>query len=93
MARFLAIHNFGPGAREMFQQGAPQMLAAMKEIYPQIVWNGAHIEWETGKAVCVWEAPSMEAIKELFAQLQTPYEDIFPVEWTSPHDMAAAAAE
>ena len=90
MARFLAIHNLGPGAREMFAQAGPAMLAALKETYPRVVWNGVHIEWETGKAVCVWDAPDLATVKGLFEQLQVPYEDLFPVEWMSPHDMAMA---
>ena len=90
MPRFLATHNFGPGAREMFAQGGPAMLAALKEVYPEVVWSGVHIEWETGKAVCVWDAPDATILKGLFEQLQVPYEDLFPVEWMSPYDMAMA---
>jgi len=90
MPRFLAIHDFGPGAREMFAQAGPAMLAALKEVYPAVVWSGVHIEWETGKAVCVWDAPDLATVKGLFEQLQVSYDDLFPVEWMSPHDMAVA---
>jgi hypothetical protein len=91
MPRFVAIHNLGPGAREMFAQAGPAMLAAVKEVYPEVVWDGVHIEWETGKAVCVWDAPDAETVKGLFEQLQFPYEDLFPVERLSAYDLATGA--
>lgn len=86
MAKFLAIHNLGPGARDMFAQAAPAMEASLKDRYPQVVWNGMYIQWETGKAVCVWEAPDADSIIEGFEELQIPYEDVFPVECVSARD-------
>jgi len=86
MAKFVAIHNLGRGAREMFAQGGPAMLAWLKAKYPEVVWNGMYIQWETGKTVCVWEAPDADSIIEGFEELQIPYEDVFPVEWVSARD-------
>jgi len=91
MPTFLAIHNFGPGARERFAKGGPAMIALLKERYPQVVWNGAYIQWETGKAVCFWDAPDLDTIKGLFEQTQTPYQEIYPAEWFTPHDLATRA--
>ena len=88
MAKFAALHNLGPGARDMFAQSGPELIAALKDIYPQVVWDGAYIDWETGKAVCIWEAPDAETIRGLFEQMQTPYDDVYPVEWMTPHDIA-----
>ena len=92
MARFVAIHNFGPGLREKYQQAGPQAFELLKERYPELVWVGAFIEWETGEAVCVWEVRSAEAIKEHFAQTQTPYEDVFPVR-TGARETETGAAD
>ena len=88
MPKFAALHNLGPGVREMFAQGASELAAALKEMYPQIVWDGAYIDWETGKAVCIWEAPDAEAVVGVLEQMQTPYDDVYPVEWVTPHDIA-----
>ena len=75
----------------MFAQARPAMLAGLKEAYPRVVWNGAYIEWETGKVVCVWDAPDAESIKALLHQVQFPYEDMYPVEWMTPHDVSSGA--
>ena len=75
----------------MLARSAPGLLAGLKERYPQIVWNGVYIQWETGKAVCVWDAPDAESITSLLEEWQTPYEDVYPVEWATPHDLAAGA--
>jgi hypothetical protein len=89
MPKFIAVHSFGPGLRDMLAQIGPDLLAALKETYPQVVWDGMHVQWDTGKAVCLWEAPDAETIKGLFEQMQTPYDDLYPVEWVTPHDIAS----
>jgi hypothetical protein len=88
MAKFVAIHNFGPGIRDLFAQSGEDLVAALKEAYPQMVWDGMFVDWESGKAVCLWEAPSTDAVLGLFKQMQTPYDDLYPVEWVTPHDVA-----
>lgn len=88
MPRFVATHNLGSEARAMFAQKGGDMIAALKEMYPRVTWNGAYIQWETGKTICVWDAPDAESVISGFEQLGIPYEDIYPVEWISPHDMA-----
>ena len=88
MPRFVAIHNFGSGAREVFAQKGGDMIAVLRETYPQVVWEGAYIEWATGKAVCVWDAPDAESIRKGFARLGIPCDDLYPVEWITPHGLA-----
>ena len=91
MPKFVAIHNLGPGVREWIAESGPSLLAAHKEVYPQVVWNGIYIQWETGKGICLWEAPDADSIISLLKELETPYEDVYPVEWVTPHDLATGA--
>ena len=91
MPKFVAIHDIGPGLREIFAEKWSDMVPAMKQMYPQVVWDGVYVEWETGKAVCLWEAPDAESIINTLDELGFPYEDVFPVEWVTPHDIGAEA--
>jgi hypothetical protein len=88
MPKFVATHSFGSGLREMLAEQGPDIIAALKQAYPPFVWNGMYADWETGKAVCLWEAPNAQTIIDQFQRMGIPYEHVFPVEWVTPHDLA-----
>ncbi len=88
MPKFAAIHNFGPGLGEMLAEQGADMIAWLQQVYPQIVWDGMYADWESGKVVCLWEAPDVESVISHLEETETPYEDVFPVEWVTPHDLA-----
>ena len=40
----------------------------------------AYLNWEGGNTVCCWNAPSVEALEELFKKVGTPFAKMFAVQ-------------
>lgn len=75
--RFVAVHPV------VFTEEQLQPLA--KEPMPEgVTWESTYVSFADNKSFCVWKAPAKEAILELFAKYEIPYETIHVVRHFDP---------
>ncbi len=75
--RFIAVH---PAA---FTEEQLQPLA--KEQLPEgVIWHATYCDFEENKTFCHWEAPTREALADLFVKYEIPYEMIHGVRHFDP---------
>jgi hypothetical protein len=77
MSRFIAVHPVAFTAE--------QLLPLSKEQLPEgFNWHATYIDAEGNKTFCHWQAPTMEALREVFAKYEVPYEAIHTVRLFDP---------
>jgi hypothetical protein len=85
MPRFIAVH---PGA---FPEDQLRTLA--REKVPEgVIWNSTYVAPTEGRTYCLWEAPTKEAVLEIFTKYQIPYDVLHEVRRFDPA-IAAFEAE
>ena len=77
MPRFVAVHpvafseeQLGPLAKELLPEG--------------VTWNSTYSAFAENKSFCHWEAPTKEAVVEVFKKYEIPYEAIHEVRRFDP---------
>lgn len=77
MPKFMGIHSFPAGAisREQLDQ-----LATAAQNDPLIRGYRSFVNLSEGKAICVMEGPSAEAVSAWFRRMQMPCDSLVPVE-------------
>ena len=91
MPKFVVTHvtnKLPPFTPEVAKQMRPIAEPVLREKYPEIVWNYAFIDNETGRAVCDWDGPSAEVVEDVLKKLGMPYDAVFPVTKIGPHDFS-----
>ena len=77
MSRFIAVHPVA------FSEEQLRPLA--KEQLPEgVTWNSTYCAFAENKAYCHWEAPTKEAVVEIFKKYEIPHEAIFEVRLFDP---------
>jgi len=77
MPRFIAVHPVA------FSEEQLQPLA--KEQLPEgVTWNSTYCAFAESKAYCHWQAPTKEAVLEIFKKYEIPYEAIHEVRLFDP---------
>ncbi len=77
MPRFVAVHPV------VFSEEQLRPLA--KELLPEgVTWNSTYSAFAENKAFCHWEAPTKEAVVEVFKKYEIPYEAIHEVRRFDP---------
>jgi hypothetical protein len=76
MSRFLAVHTL-PLNKEQFQGMAEK---ALKSIKPGFSWNQTYCDYTNHKFYCEWEAPSKEALEQVFKNFNILFDAINQVE-------------
>jgi hypothetical protein len=72
MPRFIAVHPVA------FTEEQLQPLA--KEQVPEgVTWNSTYCAFVDNKTYCHWEAPTKEAVLDIFKKYEIPYEAIHEV--------------
>jgi hypothetical protein len=77
MTKFMSCHTLPAGA--MGREQVDQMARAA-QCDPVVKPYRSFLNLAEGKAVCVMEAPSKEALADWFGKMQMPCDDITPVE-------------
>ncbi len=76
MAKFMAVHTM-----PMTKEQALAMLNDPKNQLPAgFVWKQSWCDFASQKFFCDWEAPSKEALEQIFKSMKMPYEAVYPVE-------------
>ena len=83
MPRFIAVH---PGA---FPEDQLRTLAHEK-LPEGVSWDSTYVAPTEGRTYCLWEAPTKEAVVEIFTKYQIPYDALHEVRRFDP---ATAAFE
>ena len=77
MPRFIAAHPVA------FSEEQLQPLA--KEPMPEgVTWHSTYCAFAENKSYCHWQAPTKEALVELFKKYEIPYEAIYVVRHFDP---------
>ena len=77
MPRFTAVHPVA------FTEEHLQPLA--KEQLPEgVTWNSTYSAYAENKTYCHWEAPTKEAVVEIFKKYEIPYDAIYEVRLFDP---------
>jgi hypothetical protein len=77
MPRFVAVHPVAFTAEQL------QPLA--KEVLPEgVIWHDTFCAFGESKTYCHWEAPTGEALRDIFTKYEVPYELIHEVRRFDP---------
>ena len=77
MPRFLAVHPVAFGEE--------QLMPLAKEQLPEgVIWNSTYCSVADNLSYCHWEAPSRDAVAEVFTKYQIPYDAIHEVRHFDP---------
>ena len=77
MPRFMCTHTVPPNS--ITRQQVEQISEASQQD-PQIHGQHSYLNLTEGKAMCIFEAPSREAMARWFEKMNLPYDDITQVE-------------
>lgn len=77
MMKFMASHRFPPGG---FTRDQVCQFADAAQYDPQVRGYRSFVNLSEGRALCVLEADSAEALAAWFEKMGMPYEDITQVE-------------
>ena len=86
MPRFIAAHTV-PWTEEQLNEIGENMIPKLP---PGILFKLTYCDFDDGKFFCEWEAPSKEAIEQIFRDLEIPYDGIYEVK---VFDVATATLE
>ena len=75
MPRFIAVHT-APGTEEQMKASAKNMPS---QLPAGVSWKLAYCDFADNKFFCEWEAPSKEAIEQIFKAANLPFDAIYPV--------------
>ena len=75
MPKFIAIHTV-PYNEEQIIATAKSMPA---QLPTDVTWNLTYCDFDDNKFFCEWEAPSKEAIEQVFKSTQVPYDAVYAV--------------
>jgi len=75
--RFIAVHAVAFPEEQL----APLAREAMPE---GVAWHSTFIAYEDARTFCHWEAPSKQALADLFVKYQVPVENIHEVRQFDP---------
>jgi hypothetical protein len=77
MLRFIALHPLA------FQED--QLAPLAKEPLPAgVTWTSTFIAFADGKSFCLWEAPTREAVIDIFTRYEIPFENLYEVRQFDP---------
>jgi hypothetical protein len=77
MPRYIAVHPVA--------YGEEQLAPLAKEQLPEgVTWNSTYSAFAENKSYCRWEAPTKEAVIEVFKKYEIPYEAIHEVRRFDP---------
>lgn len=75
MPRFIAVHTV-PWTEEQLNEIGKNMIP---QLPPGISYKLTYCDFDDGKFFCEWEAPSKEAIEQVFKSMNAPYDAVYPV--------------
>ena len=75
MPKFIAIHTV-PYNEEQIIATAKSMPS---QLPADVSWNLTYCDFDDNKFFCEWEAPSKEAVEQVFKSTQVPYDVVYPV--------------
>ena len=75
MPKFIAIHTV-PYNEEQIIATAKSMPG---QLPADVSWNLTYCDFDDNKFFCEWEAPSKEAVEQVFKSTQIPYGVVYPV--------------
>lgn len=77
MPKFMCTHTVAPNSitREQVEQ-----IAEAAQNDPQVHGYRSYLNLSAGKAICIFEAPSEEAMSRWFQKMKLPYDEITQVE-------------
>lgn len=77
MPRFVAVHPIA------FTED--QLAPLAKELLPEgVTWNGTYCAFAENKSFCHWEAPTKDAVVEIFKKYEIPYDAVHEVRRFDP---------
>jgi len=60
-----------------------QIIATAKnmpsQLPPDVSWNLTYCAFDDNRFFCEWEAPSKDAVEQVFKSTQVPYDAVYPV--------------
>lgn len=80
MSRYLGLHTLPGFSKEMLAQTTPALEALSAGQESDTVFVRAYSAFQDGKVVCEFEAPSKDALANVFGALGFPYDEIVQVE-------------
>jgi hypothetical protein len=81
MPHFLSVHHEPSASREKIEATWVQLAQETRGIWIKTWYN-----LDVGKRICWWDAPAQEALEEVFRDHGVTWEEIVPVELTTPSD-------
>jgi len=76
MPRYIGVHPVAYTEEQLQPFG--QLLPG------SVIWNSTYVAVADNKTYCLWEAPTKEAMAEVFAKYEIPYEGIYEVRRFDP---------
>jgi len=78
MPRFIAVHTL-PLTDAEFTNSMKQLSELLSQLPPGVAFHRTYCSFADHKFFCDWEAPSKEALEQLFEAQDRPFDAIYPV--------------
>ena len=80
MSRYLGLHTLPGFSKDMLAQATPALEQLAAQTGSPTVFIRAYSGFREGKVVCEFEAPSKNALADVYGKLGFPYDEIVEVE-------------